>query len=319
MDRTYTNPVWPGAMADPFVLRRGGHYYAFGTGDPRDRAGRRFRILRSDDLVQWEDLGGALEPLDDPGATDYWAPEVAERDGTFFMYYSAGGPHGAGHRIRVATAARPEGPYTDTGRALLPDEPFSIDASPFCDPADGRWYLFFAKDTLEGKRPGTGTAVIPLADDMLSVAGDAAAVVLPSADWQVFERSRHWLGRVWPKWHTVEGPSCVFRDGLYVCFYSGGAWHGPDYGVGFAVADHPMGPWRDASPDGPAVLRGVPDKAIGPGHNSVVSGPNGCADYIVYHAWDAAMTARRMCVDRLEWTTGGPVAVGPTTTPQPAP
>ena len=44
---------------------------------------------------------------------------------------------------------------------------------------------------------------------------------------------------------------------------------------------------------------------IGPGHNSIVTGPDG-EDWIAYHAWDAGMTARRMCVDKLVWTTDGP-------------
>jgi hypothetical protein len=29
---TYTNPVWHGYFADPFVLRHEGVYYAYGTG-----------------------------------------------------------------------------------------------------------------------------------------------------------------------------------------------------------------------------------------------------------------------------------------------
>jgi len=30
--RTYTNPVYPGYFADPFVWEHGGAYYAVGTG-----------------------------------------------------------------------------------------------------------------------------------------------------------------------------------------------------------------------------------------------------------------------------------------------
>lgn len=316
---TYTNPVWPEYLADPFVLKADGVYYAYGTIPHPETDGRHFRTLRSEDLSRWEKVGGALNPLDDPDARFYWAPEVAERDGTFFMYYSAGGPNGEGHRLRAATAKRPEGPFTDAGRILLPDEPFSIDGSPFCDPEDGRWYLFFAKDYLDGDRPGTGTAVVPLADDMLSVAGEAAPVVRATADWQIFQRNRPWLGRVWERWHTVEGPFCLYRDGLYYCLYSGGLWDGPNYGVGYGVAESPLGPWRDASSDGPSVLRGIPDRVLGPGHNSVVRGPGDVGDLVVYHAWDPAKTARRMCLDPLAWTPDGPRCAGPTTTPQTLP
>jgi arabinan endo-1,5-alpha-L-arabinosidase len=56
---------------------------------------------------------------------------------------------------------------------------------------------------------------------------------------------------------------------------------------------------------------------IGPGHNSFTTSPDGDQEYIVYHAWDPEMTARRMCIDKLDWMNGEPVIHGPTWTPQP--
>lgn len=318
MPTTYQNPVFPGYFADPFVLAHDGWYYAYGTGAELFQPdGRVFQVLRSRDLAAWETVGGALEPLRDPARSAYWAPEVAARDGRFFMYYSAAG--GAGdeaHRLRVAIADRPEGPFVDAGRDLLPDEGFTIDASPFRDPADGRWYLFFAKDFFDG-RVGTGAAMVALNEDMVSVAGPVREVVRASADWQIYERDREIYGRRFDAWHTVEGPFVVHHDGRYYCFYSGGNWTGPGYGVSYAVADAVTGPYRDeASADGPAVLRGLPGQVLGPGHNSVVRGPDGRTDVVVYHAWDPGMTARRMCVDPLAWTPGGPRCAGPSTGPR---
>ncbi len=82
--KTYTNPVYAGSMPDPFVLRHQGVYYAFGTtGRERKADGRIFTLLRSRDLVNWRELGGALTPPSDDTAYQYWAPEVAEHDGTF--------------------------------------------------------------------------------------------------------------------------------------------------------------------------------------------------------------------------------------------
>ena len=317
MTLRYRNPVWSGYMADPFVLEWKGRYYAYGTGRLRGQIqhpdGNVLTLLQSDDLVHWRQSGGALRPLKAAGLY-YWAPEVAERDGVFYLYYSAGGPNGENHRLRVARAKEPTGPFSDCGRLVIPDEPFSIDAHPFKDPADGRWYLFFCKDFLDG-RAGTGTACVELADDMVSAASEVRTVLRASADWQIFARDRRWYDRVWPAWHTVEGPFVIERQGRYYCFYSGGNWETAEYGVGFAVADHPLGPYRDEwSAGGPAVLKGTPE-AVGPGHNSIARAPDG-REMLVYHAWDSSHSARRMCIDALEWTDQGPRCLGPTSKAQ---
>lgn len=307
----YKNPVWSGYLADPFVLRYSGMYYAYGTGSDegsgRQPDGRAFPVLSSPDLVNWTHLGGALVPFSTEKTVAYWAPEVAERDGKFYLYYAADG------RLRVAVSERPEGPFVDAGRDLFPDEPFTIDASPFRDPRDGKWYLFFAKDFFD-ERVGTGTAVVPLADDMMTPLAPPTPVVRASSDWHIYERNRDWYNKTWDAWHTVEGPFVLERKGRYYCLYSGGSWQTPDYGVSYAVADHPLGPYRDEwSAAGPAVLRGIPGVVLGPGHNSVVVGPDNVTQYVVYHAWDPQKTARRMCIDPLVWTEEGPRCAGPTT------
>jgi arabinan endo-1,5-alpha-L-arabinosidase len=310
---TYQNPVWSGYLADPFVLRDGDAYYAYGTGSDegngRQHDGRVFPVLRSPDLVHWTHVGGALEPASDSPAAAYWAPEVAERGGTYYMYYAAD------MRLRLATSVDPAGPFRDTGQDLFPGEPFSIDASPFWNPREGRWYLYFAKDFFD-ERVGTGTAVVPLGEDMLP-AGEPRVVVRATSDWQIFERNRRWYDRQWDVWHTVEGPFVIERGGRYYCLYSGGCWQTPDYGVSYAVAPHPLGPWCDEwSHSGPVVLRGVPGQVVGPGHNCVVRGPDGETLFVVYHAWDPERTARRMCLDPLIFTGDGPRCLGPSTDQQ---
>lgn len=310
--RTFTNPVYPGPFADPFVLRHDGWYYAYGTNEAVE-ADRAFEVLRSRDLVSWTSLGRVLAGIERT-PRDYWAPEVAFEGGEFFLYYSVG-VEDTGHRLRVVRAHRPDGPFVETGHILTPHERFAIDASPFRDD-DGSWYLFYARDRLEGERVGTSIAVDRLVD-MDRLAGDPVPVLSATADWQLFQAQRPIYGQVYD-WFTLEGPFVVKRLGRYWCFYSGGAWTGAGYGVSYAVADSPLGPWTEAAGEGPAVMRTRPGIAEGPGHNSVVTAPDG-DDYLVYHAWDAAHTARRMCIDRLRWTADGPTTDGPTIDPQPVP
>jgi arabinan endo-1,5-alpha-L-arabinosidase len=276
--------------------------------------GRVFEILTSPDLVTWTSAGGALVPLADEVGTDYWAPEVAEVDGRFWMYYSVGHGH-AGHHLRVAASDSPLGPFVDTGTNLTPDERFAIDPHPFRD-GDGRWYLYYARDVLEGDRVGTSLAVAELAT-MTSLDGPGQLVLAPSADWQIFERQRSMYGQVYD-WHTLEGPSVREHEGAYYCVYSGGSFLGEGYGVAWARADSPLGPWTEPADGTNRLLATVPGHVRGPGHNSIVTTAGG-SDVLVYHAWDEALEKRQMCIDVLEWGPAGPTTPGPTWTEQPRP
>lgn len=309
--RTYRNPVYPATFADPFVLRHEDWFYAYGTNE-RVESGWAFEVLRSRDLVHWSSLGRSL-PVQEGSARDHWAPEVAIADGRFWMYYSVG-DEDRDHHLRVAVADQPAGPFEDLGIDLTPDERFAIDAHPFRD-ADGGWWLFYAHDVLEGTRPGTSLAVDRLIT-MDRLAGDPVTILRATGDWQRFRRDRPMYGGVYD-WHTLEGPFVVRRQGRLWCTYSGGAWTGAGYGVSYAVADHPLGPWTEPVA-GPSLLRSRPGVVEGPGHSSIVVGADG-QDYLVYHAWDRDHTARRMSVDVLRWGPDGPATEAPTVEPRPAP
>lgn len=315
MTNTYTNPVYPGYMADPFVLAHDGAFYAYGTAG-RPLTDRQFPVLRSVDLVNWDEMGGAL--VTPPDLIEFWAPEVAYQDGTFYMYYSGSRESGINHRLRVATSPDPLGPFVDCGHDLVPDQPFSIDAHPYRH-SDGTWYLFYSQDflTLDADQHiGTGIVVDRMLD-MTTLAGDPRVVVRPHAAWQLFRSAREMYGAVYD-WHTVEGAAVRLHDAHVYCFYSGGAWEHDNYGIAYVVADDPLGTYQRPQNVDLPILRSVPGQVIGPGHNSFVTLPNG-DEYAVYHAWDVGMTARRLCIDRLTWDAGTPVIHGPTWTPQPVP
>jgi beta-xylosidase len=257
--------------------------------------------------VNWRPIGSALELLPPEYGNTYWAPEVAHAGGKFWIYYSVGREDKA-HHIRVAVSSRPEGPYRDTGNLITSPFtcPFAIDASPFQD-EDGEWYLFYARDFLDaagGVRAGTGLVMDRLLD-MSRLAGEERIVVRARHDWQRFLCDRIIYGARYD-WHTIEGPCVVRREGQYWCLFSAGRWENETYGVDWAVADRIEGPWEyGGGREGARLLRTIPGETLGPGHNCIATGPDG-GDYIVYHAWDAAMTARRMFIDPLVWTAEGP-------------
>jgi GH43 family beta-xylosidase len=304
---SYTNPVHPHSFPDPFVLKHQGEYWGYCTGLWHD--GRAFGVMRSGDLVHWEPLAGAMEPL--PGGhTCYWAPEVAYEAGSFYLYYSVGNEERM--EIRVAVADHPAGPFTDAGRRLTA-EPFAIDAHVFVDRHGERW-LFYATDFLERSHIGTGTVRDRMLDPF-TLAGDPRPVTLPRHDWHVYHPNRPEKGYV--RWHTVEGSFVLERKGVYYQMFSGGNWQNPTYGVSYATARGLGGAeeWEQAALP---ILRSG-GEVVGPGHNSVVRGPDNRQLYCVYHRWSPDTSARVMAIDPLDWAGERMLVLGPSTTPRPAP
>ena len=78
-----------GYFADPFVFQAKRRLPRCPERAHAPHPDRVFPLLRSFDFCRWELLGGALVPCGER-ATRYWAPEVAEANGIFYMYYSAG-------------------------------------------------------------------------------------------------------------------------------------------------------------------------------------------------------------------------------------
>ncbi len=309
--QTYLNPVHDRSCPDPFVLKWGGEFWAYCTGYWHD--GRVFGVLHSRDLVHWAELGGAMEPL--PGnAPCYWAPEVVYENGRFLMYYSVGNE--TLMEIRVGVAEHPAGPFRDSGRRLTTED-FAIDPHVFVD-EDGARYLFYATDFLTHQFIGTGTVMDRMIDSF-TLEGRPRPVTRARYDWQVYDPARKEKGGV--RWHTVEGPTVLKHKGLYYEMFSGGNWQNTTYGVSYATSEslERQEEWEQAS-DGERVLpilRTLPGKVVGPGHNSVVRGPDNRQLFCVYHRWTEQ--GRVLAIDRLEWVGERMTVLGPTTTPQPAP
>ena len=106
--------------------------------------------------------------------------------------------------------------------------------------------------------------------------------------------------------HLVEGPWVTLQQGRYWLFYAGNDFGTPAYGIGVAVADHPLGPYvKQPEP----LLKSTPSWWA-PGHASVAPGLDGDPQIFFhaffprsggYNAFRALLTARlRFGTDRVE-------------------
>ncbi|HEX9947869.1 MAG TPA: glycoside hydrolase family 43 protein [Allosphingosinicella sp.] len=310
---TFANPVLDADFPDPAVLKApDGFYYAYATQAERDGKMINLQVARSRDLFAWEHLGDALPAK--PGwasrTQDFWAPHVARHGGRYFLYYSAK-PDAAlddkekGLCLAVATADRPEGPFTDMGRPLECGPGFvNIDPMSFDDPATGARLLYW----------GSGFGPIKvreLAPDRMSFAPGSKAIDLVHPDKDADYR------------RLVEGAWVVLRGGYYYLFYSGDncCGKGMHYAVMVARSRSATGPFELQ----PGTLLEQKGKWHGPGHNSVIDDEYG-ESWLVYHAVDAdrprtkptdeVNTRRIMLIDHLVWTDEWPRVKGPTAGPQ---
>ncbi|MEJ7676976.1 MAG: family 43 glycosylhydrolase [Segetibacter sp.] len=54
----------------------------------------------------------------------------------------------------------------------------------------------------------------------------------------------HWENTANTSWPVTEGPSVLKHKNLYYLFYTANDFRNPDYAVGYAVSNHPNGPWK---------------------------------------------------------------------------
>lgn len=237
--------------ADPALVFFRGRYYLYPTTDGIPGWGSTsFRVLVSDDLQAWQDLGEVLRLGRDVSWADRkaWAPAAAQGpDGRFYLYFSAD------DNIGVAVADHPVGPFVDSGRPLIAADAYpgrAIDPSIFTD-ADGRSYLVWGN---------TVANFAELAPSMTEIMPETHAT------WQhpSFREAAH-----------------VHRRGdLYYLTWSENDTREPEYRVRWAVGPSPFGPWD---------VRGVlveQDSALGvagTGHHSILQIP-GTDDWLIaYH------------------------------------
>lgn len=287
--RQYSNPVINNSVPDPTVIRTPqGIYYLYGTENIRN-----VPVYASRNLVDWSYRGTAFtdatRPQMVPGG-NIWAPDINLIGDRYVMYYSKstwGGEWECG--IGVATASRPDGPFTDVGKLFISSEigvQNSIDPF-YIEEDDGRKYLFWGSFR--------GIYGIELSDDGLSVKPGAEKVQIAGT--------------------LTEGTYILKHDGYYYLFGSAGTCCeglNSTYRVVVTRSAQLFGPYvnkagQPAMENNFVPLLNKSNRVVGPGHNSEIVQDDAGQYWMLYHGFDANDPdgGRKVYLDKVTWGSDG--------------
>jgi arabinan endo-1,5-alpha-L-arabinosidase len=283
-------------------------WFVYSTGDVHVGAGAP-QVRRSDDGGRtWVEAGTAWDAGSDPewvrksidGVENFWAPELYEHDGTWYLYYSAStfGSNRSAIGLRTGATPDPDDPaYGWTDQGMVVESAPGRDNFNAIDPgivedADGKPWLFF------GSFWG-GLQVLPLEWPSGKPADGAEPVTVAS--------------RVGVPDNPIEAPYVVERDGWYYLFFSRDlCCRGVEstYNIAVGRSREVTGPYVDAQGKdlvlgGGTPVLGTEGSMIGPGGQSVSRG------YLAFHYYDGASDGEfRLAIQELAWSADGwPLAV----------
>jgi beta-xylosidase len=285
----YAGPVLPGFFADPNIVTFEGdcNYYIYATTDGTPGwGGKDFYVWRSRDLVNWMRSPEPFLTLDGtrgnvPWASgNAWAPTIAERDGSYYFYFSGHNPTQNAKNMGVAVASSPRGPFVARsepmirGTEAIRTSGSPIDPHVFKDPKTGKWYIYW----------GNGTPVFAqMNDDMVSVNWGTAANMAGLTGYR-------------------EASFMIYRDGVYHLTYSVDDTRSENYRVGYATGPTAEGPWTYR---GIILEKDVSKGILGTGHSSIINVPDTDEWLIAYHRFgipNGNGTRRETTIDRLTFS-----------------
>lgn len=253
---TYSNPLSV-QFGDPYVLLASdGRYYMYGTGAG---AVDGFCAYSSDDLIHWKSEGQVYRgnTPDSWASANFWAPEVYERDGKFYMFFSADWRKNPTNeeenfRIGVAVSDKPTGPFKELADAPLFDPGYPVIDGNLIEDEDGRTYLYYSRCCYkhpveseiadEAKKKGMFDSVeeswiygVEVAPDLTHVIGEPVLLLRPpvklddaQSEWESRSVTKGEVGRRW-----TEGSFMLRHNGLYYMMYSANYFGGANYAVGY--------------------------------------------------------------------------------------
>lgn len=333
----FENPL-PVEFGDPYILKASdGIYYMVGTGGVKDG----FIMYSSDDLKEWKNEGRIYQgnTNDSWCNGNFWAPELYEQDGLFYLLFSADWRENPTNelenfRIGVAVSDSPTGPFTDLFNRPIFDPGYPvIDGNLLFE--NNKAYIYFSrccyKHPVESevadwaREKGMYHEIeeswvygVEMKPDFSGIIGEPTVLLRPPvtmADEQTEWESRSVTsGEVNRRW--TEGSFILKKQDTYYMMYSANYFGGKNYAVGYATSGSPLGPFQKA-PNNPVLQKNEEQGGIvtGTGHNSVTISPDGKQMLCVYHGRTSLTGEKRVVfIDQMEISKDGTLVVyGPTT------
>ncbi|QHQ59619.1 family 43 glycosylhydrolase [Anaerocolumna sedimenticola] len=267
------NPIPIDNIGDPYILYFEGKYYLYATCHFNG-----YYCWISENMNDWKEPVVCYEATDKSfGNSCFWAPEVYFFNGKFYMYYTAQWKiyKEEALRIGVAVSDKPEGPFED----VLNEQPMFdfgygvLDAHILKDGEHNYFYYSRAgADHYVNGAKESEIYAVELGEDFISVKGEGNLILRPEQDWErIYDGEKQF-------WN--EGPFVMKEEGRYHMMYSANFYASKHYGIGCAVSDNPMGPFKKYENN---PILSTTDIISGPGHNSVVKALDG-KYYCIYHA-----------------------------------
>ena len=338
----YQNPL-DVKFGDPYIMDDGdGTYYLYGTGGGAEDG---FSVYSSTNLTDWNYENQIYYGNNDSTWNEnaFWAPECYKFNGKYYLFYSANWKvnptnEGENFHIGVAVSDSPTGPFDDLqdGPIFSPGYPI-LDANVYLDD-DGKYYLYYSRACYEhpvesevadwAREKGLFDEIeeswiygVELAADFKSVIGEPVLLLRPplemddpNAEWESRSVTSGEVNRRW-----TEGSFTFKHDGTYYMMYSANFYAGPNYAVGYATADAPLGPYTKAT-NNPVLEKNVDrgGQVTGTGHNSILFLDGSDKMLCVYHGRTRPTGDERVVfMDEMSIDDDGILTVnGPTTEPK---
>ena len=202
-----------------------------------------YHVFSSENLTEWTDHGVIVSqervPWGKPDGYSMWAPDCVEKNGRYYFYFPDAPRSGRGFAIGVATADRPEGPFT------LEPEPIKgvsgIDPCVLVD-EDGKAYIYWSGMGIRGAR---------LKDNMKELDGELREMTFPRRE------GAPEMPPVLVGGEEMKGLPDGFKEGPFA--FRRGAWYyltfpwvrgkkgvdgdNPTETLAYAMSRSPLGPW----------------------------------------------------------------------------